>query len=240
MPKLSSTPLVILSAVLAFTLHCGAQETAGAQAGPAHAHNRVSAATFPRQRNGQPGRDAAPAAAQAAAQNPATSVSVDANAQPSFDQPQYLRRCLWRCARHRNLNAPLNRWGGNSTSRYNWQIDAPLGGRRLVLRDLFRRQRHAGRLGRRLRVHHALGHNGAEPMFTIPMIDYLANLGPDRSTLEGFSVKKYGASRPRIPGTPTPATASAPQPERTLPATIRSIPGVANSAAIQQAWVSTS
>ena len=31
------------------------------------------------------------------------------------------------------------------------------------------------------------------------MIDYLANLGPNRSTLEGFSVKKYGAQQATDP-----------------------------------------
>jgi hypothetical protein len=33
---------------------------------------------------------------------------------------------------------------------------------------------------------------GAQAMLTIPMIDYIGSLGPDRSTVWSFSIAKYG------------------------------------------------
>ena len=91
-----------------------------------------------------------------------------------------------------NLNAPLNRWGGDATSRYNWQIDAHSAGADWYFETYSDGSgTPAGSADAYVATTRA--NPGAEPLFTIPMIDYLANLGPNRSTLEGFSVKKYGA-----------------------------------------------
>src|ERR1017187_4228072 len=58
------------------------------------------------------------------AQNPTTSVSVDANANRHSINPNIYGVAYGDAHDIGTLNAPLNRWGGNSTSRYNWQIDA--------------------------------------------------------------------------------------------------------------------
>ena len=237
MPKLSSTPLVILSAVLAFTLHCGAQETAGAQAGPAHAHNRVSAATFPRQRNGQPGRDAAPAAAQAAAQNPATSVDVDASSNRHAINPNIYGIAYGDAHDMAILNAPLNRWGGDATSRYNWQIDGHSAGADWYFETYSDGSGAPGGSADAYVSTTRSAGNGAEPMFTIPMIDYLANLGPDRSTLEGFSVKKYGAQQSTDPWNSDAGNGVSASAGNDITGNDPLDTGVSNSAAIQQAWV---
>ncbi|MDH5540250.1 MAG: glycoside hydrolase family 44 protein, partial [Rhizobacter sp.] len=93
------------------------------------------------------------------------------------------------------LNAPLNRHGGNATSRYNWQINASNRGRDWYFEstpwpdptpgeaaDSFVRDSRAA---------------GAEPMLTIPMLGWAARLGPDRGKLAGFSIDKYGAQADR-------------------------------------------
>jgi Glycoside hydrolase family 44 len=88
------------------------------------------------------------------------------------------------------LNAPLNRQGGNNTSTYNWEVNAnnldfdwyfesyPFpgavpGG----VADTFIQQSKA---------------DNATAMLTMPMIGWVAKLGPHRAILPSFSVKKYG------------------------------------------------
>src|ERR1051325_135469 len=58
------------------------------------------------------------------AQNSATTVNVDANANRRAINPNIYGIAYGDAHDMQALNAPLNRWGGNSTTRYNWQIDA--------------------------------------------------------------------------------------------------------------------
>ena len=60
------------------------------------------------------------AAARAAAQNPAVTVSVDASADRHAINPWIYGVAYASSAELTELNAPLNRLGGNPTSRYNW------------------------------------------------------------------------------------------------------------------------
>lgn len=88
------------------------------------------------------------------------------------------------------LNSPLNRYGGNRTSRYNWQVNTdstaqdyyyesypdanvPGGIADTIVQNSFNTQ--------------------AQPMITIPMIDWIAKAGPNRSVLWSFSIQKYGS-----------------------------------------------
>jgi len=89
------------------------------------------------------------------------------------------------------LNVPLNRWGGNSTTRYNWQLNADNrandwyyqsiasgGATPAGSMDTFVTDTKGG---------------GAEPMLTIPTIGWVAKLGPGRGKLASYSIAKYGA-----------------------------------------------
>src|SRR5580693_2744093 len=64
------------------------------------------------------------AALQCFGQNPPTTVSVDANANRHAINHNIYGIAYGDAHDVTTLNAPLNRWGGNATSRYNWQIDA--------------------------------------------------------------------------------------------------------------------
>src|SRR5579872_1179351 len=57
------------------------------------------------------------------AQNPPASVSVDASTNRHPINPNIYGIAYGDGHDMQMLNAPLNRWGGNSTTRYNWQID---------------------------------------------------------------------------------------------------------------------
>jgi Glycoside hydrolase family 44 len=88
------------------------------------------------------------------------------------------------------LNAPLNRSGGDSMTDYNWAVNAQnladdwyfesypqSSATPGAEADTFVQQTKAA---------------GALPMLTIPLIGWVAKLGPNRSILPSFSVAKYG------------------------------------------------
>ena len=132
---------------------------------------------------------------------------------------------------------PLNRWGGNSTTRYNWQIDAHSAAADWYFETYSDGSGTPGGSADAFVATTRSANNGAEPMFTIPMIDYLANLGPGRSTLEGFSVKKYGAQKASDPWNPDAGNGVGAATGQNIAGNDPLDTGVANSTAIQQAWV---
>src|ERR1017187_7148486 len=62
--------------------------------------------------------------AQLGAQNAPASVSVDANANRHSINPNIYGFSFATTSDLATLNAPLNRFGGNSSSMYNWQLNA--------------------------------------------------------------------------------------------------------------------
>jgi hypothetical protein len=173
-----------------------------------------------------------------------TSVAVDASANRHPINPHIYGIAYGDGDDMTTLNAPLNRWGGNSTSRYNWQIDAHSAGADWYF-ETYSDGSGTPSGSADAYVATTRTNSGSEPMFTIPLIDYLANLGADRSTLEGFSIAKYGAQQASDPWNPDAgngkcavggtkycsgvgANVAGNDPTDT---------GVSNSVAIQQAWV---
>src|ERR1700688_897870 len=63
-------------------------------------------------------------AAHGFGQNAPTTVNVDAKANRHAINPNIYGIAYGDAHDMTPLNAPLNRWGENSASRYNWQIDA--------------------------------------------------------------------------------------------------------------------
>jgi len=92
-----------------------------------------------------------------------------------------------------DLNTPLNRWGGNATTRYNWQMNATNRGSDFFFESL-PSDNDADLFISDARI---IGH--AQPMITIPMIGWVATLGPNRAKLASFSVKKYGTQQATDP-----------------------------------------
>ncbi|MGA3373006.1 MAG: glycoside hydrolase family 44 protein, partial [Terracidiphilus sp.] len=135
----------------------------------------------------------------AAAQNPATSVAVDANANQHAINPNIYGGAWFATSDLAATNAPLNRLGGNNTSDYNWQQDA------INLDQDWYWESYledgppivAGAyIDNEIQLTHA-ANVGSQPMVTIPMLPYIAKVGPDATTgaasLWSFSVAKYGA-----------------------------------------------
>jgi len=171
------------------------------------------------------------------AQNPATSVSIDANANRHPINPNIYGIAYGDAHDMQTLNAPLNRWGGNSTTRYNWQIDAHSAAADWYFETYSDGNGTPSGSADQYVTTTRSAANGAQPLFTIPMIDYLANLGPNRSTLEGFSVKKYGAQTATDPWNSDAGNGVSSATNKNITGNDPLDTGVTNSAAVQQSWV---
>ncbi|HSB15924.1 MAG TPA: glycoside hydrolase family 44 protein [Bryobacteraceae bacterium] len=135
------------------------------------------------------------AAAVAPAQNPSVTVSVDAAANRRPISPEIYGVAHASPSALAELNAPVNRHGGNTTSRYNWQLNADNRGFDWYFESIAYSSSTPGEL---LDTFIA-GSRGAaaEPMLTIPMAGWVAKLGTNRGKLASYSIAKYGAQTDR-------------------------------------------
>lgn len=176
-------------------------------------------------------------AASALADNPPTTVNVDASLNRHPINPNIYGVNYAETQDLVGLNAPLNRQGGNATSRYNWQIDAHATGADWYF-ETYADSSGTPSASADAFVDKTRGaRNGAEPMLTIPMLDYLANLGPGRSTLAGFSVKKYGAQQSTDPWNSDAGNGISAATGKAITGNDPGDAGVLNAPSIQRAWV---
>ena len=125
------------------------------------------------------------------AQNPSVAISVDVNANRRAINPNIYGVAYGDATTLPDLNSPLNRQGGNNTTRYNWQINGDNRGNDWFFESIGDSSSVAGERGDTF-----IGVSktaGAQPMLTIPMIGWVAKLGTNRSKLASFSIAKYGA-----------------------------------------------
>jgi hypothetical protein len=88
------------------------------------------------------------------------------------------------------LNAPLNRWGGNSTTRYNWQLNADNKANDWYFQSIANSSATPGAAADSFISATRTG--GAEPVLTIPMVDWMPKLASGRGKLASYSITKYG------------------------------------------------
>ncbi|HEY2346696.1 MAG TPA: glycoside hydrolase family 44 protein [Xanthomonadaceae bacterium] len=91
----------------------------------------------------------------------------------------------------KDLNTPLNRYGGNTTSSYNWQQNASNHANDWYFESLDEGSPNQGATGDNF-ISLSKGGN-AQAAITIPMLDWVAKLGTGRARLASFSIAKYGA-----------------------------------------------
>jgi PKD repeat protein len=172
----------------------------------------------------------------AAAQNPTASVTVDASAKRQAIDPRVYGVAYGTSMQLSDLNVPLNRYGGNNSSRYNWQLNADNRDQDWYFESIGDASSVAGERGDTFISNTQAA--GARAMITIPMLDWVAKLGPGRSKLAGFSQAKYGAQ------TGNDAQWFPDAGNGTLQSTGRNVTGndpndanVPNSSSYQQQWV---
>jgi hypothetical protein len=134
---------------------------------------------------------AAFAAASAFAQQ--VTINVDAHANRHAIDPRIYGVAHASSSTLADLNVPINRHGGNPTSRYNWQVNADNRGFDWFFQSLAYGSAEPGegwdgfvQMSR---------DGGAQPMLTVPIIGWVAKLGPNRGRLSSFSIAKYGAQQ---------------------------------------------
>ena len=125
------------------------------------------------------------------AQNPAVTVTIDAGANRRAINPAVYGVAYATTAQLQDLNAPLHRYGGNNTSRYNWQMNADNRGADWYFESIAESSATPGQRGDDFVLNSRAGN--AEPMVTIPIIEYVAKVGSNRSKLASFDSRVYGA-----------------------------------------------
>ncbi|HEU4388906.1 MAG TPA: glycoside hydrolase family 44 protein, partial [Blastocatellia bacterium] len=124
------------------------------------------------------------------AQNPAVTITIDVNSGRHPISPNIYGVAFASSSALADLNAPINRSGGNATTQYNWQLNADNRGSDWFFESI-PGTNTAGEAGDSFISGARAG--GAEPMLTIPMIGWVAKVGTNRSKLASFSIAKYGA-----------------------------------------------
>jgi hypothetical protein len=89
-----------------------------------------------------------------------------------------------------DLRIPFHRWGGNVSTRHNWQANASNRSADWYFESIADGAAVAG-----ASADSFVGQsktNGAEPIITIPTLGWVAKVGPTRNNLASFSIAKYG------------------------------------------------
>jgi len=131
------------------------------------------------------------------ADNPAVTVNVDSAQDQRIIHPEIYGVNFGSTSELSVFNSPLNRMGGNRTSGYNWLENADVTGLDWYFESYPGDSSVPGEIGDTF-----IGDTksvGAEPMITIPMLDWIAKLGPNRSINWSFSINKYGAQQDHDP-----------------------------------------
>ena len=129
--------------------------------------------------------------ASAYAQNAPVTITIDVNANRRAINPNIYGVAHATAAELNDLNSPLNRNGGNNTTRYNWQANADNRGNDWYFESIGDSSATAGERGDTF-VSASRSAN-AQPMLTVPTIGWVARIGVGRSKLASFSIAKYGA-----------------------------------------------
>ncbi len=125
------------------------------------------------------------------AQNPAVTITVNAAANRHSINPAIYGVAYASTATLADLNVALHRYGGNNTSRYNWQLNADNRGADWYFESIAEPSSVAGERGDTFIADSQAA--GAQAMLTVPTIGWVARLGANRGKLSSFSIAKYGA-----------------------------------------------
>src|ERR1044071_6734961 len=129
--------------------------------------------------------------AAASAQNPPVTIAVDAGAGRHAINPGVYGLAYATTAQLLDLNVTMNRYGGNNTSRYNWQVNGDNRGQDWYFESLGDSSSTPGERVDTFIANSRAG--GAQALITVPIIGWVAKLGANRGKLASFSQAKYGA-----------------------------------------------
>jgi hypothetical protein len=171
------------------------------------------------------------------AQNAPATVNVDANANRHPINPNIYGFGFATQSDLAATNYTLNRSGGNLTSTYNWLINGANHDNDYYFESILDAPQIAGYDGDTFISQTRSGNAGAQPMLTIPMIGYLAKLGPGGAMLWSYSIAKYGAQTGSDPYQPDAGNGISAATGKPIAGNNPLDANTPNSVAIQQAWL---
>jgi hypothetical protein len=115
----------------------------------------------------------------ARAQNASTTVTIDAAVNRHAIDPNVYGVAYGDATTLADLNSPINRYGGNNTSRYNWQLNADNRGQDWYFESIGESSATPAERGDTF--FSTSRSAGAQAMLTIPMIGWVAKLGANRN-----------------------------------------------------------
>lgn len=176
-------------------------------------------------------------AAHAVAQNAPVAVQVDANANRHPISPLIYGFGFAATQDLAATNFTMNRSGGNATSAYNWQINATNHASDWYFESILDSPATPGADGDNFITQTRAGNATAQPMLTIPMVNYLAALGPNNAMKWSFSIAKYGAQTGSDPYQPDAGNGISAATGKAITGNNPTDANTPNSVPIQQAWV---
>src|SRR5690348_2102041 len=123
------------------------------------------------------------------AQNPAVTITVNAGASRHPINPAIYGVAYASTAVLADLNVALHRYGGNNTSRYNWQLNADNRGADWYFESIAEPSSVAGERGDTFIANSQAA--GAQAMVTVPTLGWGARLGANRGKLPSLSLAEY-------------------------------------------------
>ncbi|MFO1477976.1 MAG: glycoside hydrolase family 44 protein [Verrucomicrobiota bacterium] len=121
----------------------------------------------------------------------AANISVDGHGNRHAISPMIYGVAFATPSQLSGLNFTLNRSGGNSETRYNWQLNAHNHAADWYFESIDDGNSTPAASADQFVLDSKSG--GAQPMLTIPMIEWMPKLGAGRGKLASFSIAKYGA-----------------------------------------------
>lgn len=123
---------------------------------------------------------------------PATTITVDATADLHAIDPRIYGTAFGSAAQVNDINAPTNRWGGNTTSRYNYLQNAANHANDYYFESLL--QSGGATVGGSINQFVQDSINGqSAAMVTIPAVGWVAKVQANGDRLVSYSIAKYGA-----------------------------------------------
>jgi len=175
--------------------------------------------------------------ALATGQNAPVSVTVDANANRHSISPNIYGFAFATTQDLAVTNFTMNRSGGNGTSTYNWQINAANHASDWYFESILDPPETAGYDGDNFISTTRAGNPNAQALLTIPMINYLANLGSNGAMTWSFSIAKYGEQTGSDPYQPDAGNGISAATGKQITGNNPLDANTPNSASIQQSWV---
>jgi hypothetical protein len=134
-----------------------------------------------------------------------------------------------------DLRVPLHRWGGNVSTRHNWQANASNRAGDWYFESIADGPAVAGQSADNFV--NLSRTNGAQPLITIPTLGWVAKVGPSRNTLSSFSVAKYGAQTAVDPWFPDAGNGVSAATGQNITGNDPNDANTASTPAFQRAWV---